>query len=71
MKASGIFLCLYLFPYQTWAHKGAVLQKSERNAGGVKSHFPVQLRQPLQTGWQQMPPASCCLLFRGHVSGPS
>ena len=22
MKASGIFLCLYLFSYQTWAHKG-------------------------------------------------
>jgi hypothetical protein len=29
-----------------------VLQKSEENAEGVKSQFPAQLRQPLQTGWQ-------------------
>src|SRR5260221_9568105 len=27
-------------------------KKSERNAGGVQSHVPVQLRQPLQTGWR-------------------
>jgi hypothetical protein len=61
MKVSGIFLCLYLlFPYQAWVHKGAVLQKSERNAGGVKSHFPVQLRQPLQTGTDSVP-------FQGYI----
>jgi hypothetical protein len=29
-----------------------VLQKSEENAEDVKSHFPAQLRQPLQTGWR-------------------
>ncbi len=31
---------------------GLCCKKSERNAGGVQSHVPVQLRQPLQTGWR-------------------
>jgi len=32
--------------------RGLCCKKSEENAGGVKSQFSVQLRQPLQTGWQ-------------------
>jgi hypothetical protein len=47
---------------------GLCCKKSEGNAGGVQSHVPVQLRQPLQTGWQYMPSASCCLLFLRHVT---
>lgn len=34
------------------AWQAVVLQKSEENAGGVKSQFPAQLRPPLQTSWQ-------------------
>ncbi len=33
----------------TYDDRKVVLQKSERNAVGVKSHFPVQLRRVLTT----------------------
>ena len=45
-----------------------VLQKSEGNARNITSHVPVQLRQPLQTGWRGMSPASGCLLLLRHGS---
>ncbi len=42
MKASGIFLCLYLFSYQTWAHKGKRLYTTLEGSVLVSRphHFP-------------------------------
>jgi hypothetical protein len=47
----GTSICYVLGVALLWFVAQVVLQKSERNARNVTSHFPVQLRQPPQTDW--------------------
>jgi hypothetical protein len=54
--AFGFFVVLgmltALVAFVKWLGRGLCCKKSGRDAMDVKAHLPVQLRQPLQTGWR-------------------
>ncbi len=51
--------------------RGLCCKNSGRDAMNVKTHLPVELRPPPQTGWPERRPAPGCLLFPRRASAPS